>query len=197
MKSENIFNKNENKLYTFLGGFLGFIIATVLYFFAAQNNIRHIIVMFLGVGIIDIGVIFGNFFGKKRKEKAKEITDSNEGEKIRKVKKSKFNNLYDELEITIFSVVIIYIFSYLAIYLSEVLNLASIFKRQYLDKKFFDILMEVMTNIFNIDWARRYLIIYWIFLTISMVMFMIAIFRTRKIKKWRMGIEKLEIFFRN
>ena len=185
MKSENIFNKNENKLYTFLGGFLGFIIATVLYFFAAQNNIRHIIVMFLGVGIIDIGVIFGNFFGKKRKEKVKEITDSNEGEKIRKVKKSKFNNLYDELEITIFSVVIIYIFSYLAIYLSEVLNLASIFKRQYLDKKFFDILMEVMINIFDIDWARRYLIIYWIFLTISMVMFIIAIFRTRKIKKMK------------
>ena len=185
MKSENIFNKNENKLYTFLGGFLGFIIATVLYFFAAQNNIRHIIVMFLGVGIIDIGVIFGNFFGKKRKEKAKEITDSNEGEKIRKVKKSKFNNLYDELEITIFSVVIIYIFSYLAIYLSEVLNLTLIFKKQYPDTKFFDILMEVMTNIFNIEWARRYLIIYWIFLTISAVMFIIAIFRTRKIKKMK------------
>lgn len=190
MKSENIFNKNENKLYTFLGGFLGFIITTVLYFLAAQNNIRHIVVMFLGVGIIEIGVIFGNFFGKKRKEKVKEITDSNEGEKIRKVKKNKFKNLYDELEITIFSVVIIYIFSYLAIYLSEVLNLASIFKRQYLDKKFFDILMEVMTNIFNIDWARRYLIIYWIFLTISMVMFMIAIFRTRKIKKMKDGNRK-------
>ncbi|MDO4639820.1 MAG: hypothetical protein Q4A77_08190 [Leptotrichia hongkongensis] len=190
MKSENIFNKNENKLYTFLGGFLGFIIATVLYFLAAQNNIRHIVVMFLGVGIIEIGVIFGNFFGKKRKEKVKEITDSNEEEKIRKVKKNKFKNLYDELEITIFSVVIIYIFSYLAIYLSEVLNLASIFKRQYLDKKFFDILMEVMTNIFNIDWARRYLIIYWIFLTISMVMFMIAIFRTRKIKKMKDGNRK-------
>ena len=185
MKNENIFNKNENKLYTFLGGFLGFIIATVLYFFVAQNNIRHIIVMFLGVGIIDIGVIFGNFFGKKRKEKVKEITDSNEGEKIRKVKKSKFNNLYDELEITIFSVVIIYIFSYLAIYLSEVLNLTLIFKKQYPDTKFFDILMEVMTNIFNIDWARRYLIIYWIFLTIYMVMFIIAIFRTRKIKKMK------------
>lgn len=190
MKSENIFNKNENKSYTFLGGFLGFIIATVLYFLAAQNNIRHIVVMFLGVGIIEIGVIFGNFFGKKRKEKVKEITDSNEEEKIRKVKKNKFKNLYDELEITIFSVVIIYIFSYLAIYLSEVLNLASIFKRQYLDKKFFDILMEVMTNIFNIDWARRYLIIYWIFLTISMVMFMIAIFRTRKIKKMKDGNRK-------
>jgi len=190
VKSENIFNKNENKLYTFLGGFLGFIIATVLYFLAAQNNIRHIVVMFLGVGIIEIGVIFGNFFGKKRKEKVKEITDSNEEEKIRKVKKNKFKNLYDELEITIFSVVIIYIFSYLAIYLSEVLNLASIFKRQYLDKKFFDILMEVMTNIFNIDWARRYLIIYWIFLTISMVMFMIAIFRTRKIKKMKDGNRK-------
>ena len=190
MKSENIFNKNENKLYTFLGGFLGFIIATVLYFFAAQNNIRHIIVMFLGVGIIEIGVIFGNFFGKKRKEKVKEITDSNEGEKIRKVKKSKFNNLYDELEITIFSVVIIYIFSYLAIYLSEVLNLTLIFKKQYPDTKFFDILMEVMINIFDIDWARRYLIIYWIFLTISMVMFMIAIFRTRKIKKMKDGNRK-------
>lgn len=195
MKSENIFNKNENKLYTFLGGFLGFIIATVLYFFAAQNNIRHIVVMFLGVGIIEIGVIFGNFFGKKRKEKVKEITDSNEEEKIRKVKKNKFKNLYDELEITIFSVVIIYIFSYLAIYLSEVLNLASIFKRQYLDKKFFDILMEVMTNIFNIDWARRYLIIYWIFLTISMVMFMIAIFRTRKIKKMKDGNRKVGNLF--
>ena len=185
MKSENIFNKNENKLYTFLGGFLGFIITTVLYFLAAQNNIRHIVVMFLGVGIIEIGVIFGNFFGKKRKEKVKEITDSNEGEKIRKVKKNKFKNLYDELEITIFSVVIIYIFSYLAIYLSEVLNLTLIFKKQYPDTKFFDILMEVMTNIFDIDWARRYLIIYWIFLTISAVMFIIAIFRTRKIKKMK------------
>lgn len=185
MKSENIFNKNENKLYTFLGGFLGFIIATVLYFFAAQNNIRHIIVMFLGVGIIDIGVIFGNFFGKKKKEKIREINSWNESEKIGKVKKSKFNNLYDELEITIFSVVIIYIFSYLAIYLSEVLNLTLIFKKQYPDTKFFDILMEVMTNIFNIDWARRYLIIYWIFLTISAVMFIIAIFRTRKIKKMK------------
>lgn len=195
MKSENIFNKNENKLYTFLGGFLGFIIATVLYFFAAQNNIRHIIVMFLGVGIIDIGVIFGNFFGKKRKEKVKEITDSNEGEKIRKVKKSKFNNLYDELEITIFSVVIIYIFSYLAIYLSEVLNLTLIFKKQYPDTKFFDILMEIMTNIFNIDWARRYLIIYWIFLTISAVMFIIAIFRTRKIKKMKDENRKAGDFF--
>ena len=139
MKSENIFNKNENKLYTFLGGFLGFIIATVLYFFASQNNIRHIILMFLGVGIIDIGVIFGNFFGKKKKEKIREINSWNESEKIRKVKKSKFNNLYDELEITIFSVVIIYIFSYLAIYLSEVLNLILIFKKQYPDTKFFDI----------------------------------------------------------
>ena len=191
MKSENIFNKNENKLYTFLGGFLGFIIATVLYFFAAQNNIRHIIVMFLGVGIIDIGVIFGNFFGKKRKEKVKEITDSKEGEKRRKVKKSKFNNMYDELEITIFSVVIIYIFSYLAIYLSEVLNLTLIFKKQNPDTKFFDILMEVMTNIFNIDWSRRYLIIYWIFLTISAVMFIIAIFiERRKIKKMKDGNRK-------
>ena len=195
MKSENIFNKNENKLYTFLGGFLGFIITTVLYFLAAQNNIRHIVVMFLGVGIIEIGVIFGNFFGKKRKEKVKEITDSNEGEKIRKVKKSKFNNLYDELEITIFSVVIIYIFSYLAIYLSEVLNLTLIFKKQYPDTKFFDILMEIMTNIFNIDWARRYLIIYWIFLTISAVMFIIAIFRTRKIKKMKDENRKAGDFF--
>ena len=83
--------------------------------------------MFLGVGIIDIGVIFGNFFGKKKKEKIREINSWNKSEKIGKVKKSKFNNLYDELEITIFSVVIIYIFSYLAIYLSEVLNLTLIF----------------------------------------------------------------------
>ena len=146
--------------------------------------------MFLGVGIIDIGVIFGNFFGKKKKEKIREINSWNESEKIGKVKKSKFNNLYDELEITIFSVVIIYIFSYLAIYLSEVLNLTLIFKKKYPDTKFFDILMEVMTNIFDIDWARRYLIIYWIFLTISMVMFIIAIFRTRKIKKMKDGNRK-------
>lgn len=137
------------------------------------------------MGIIDIGVIFGNFFGKKKKEKIREINSWNESEKIGKVKKSKFNNLYDELEITIFSAVIIYIFSYLAIYLSEVLNLTLIFKRQYPDTKFLDILMEVMTNIFNIDWAKRYLIIYWIFLTLSMVLFIIAIFRTRKIKKMK------------
>ena len=191
MKSENIFNKNENKLYTFLGGFLGFIIATVLCFFAAQNNIRHIIVMFLAVGIIDIGVIFGNFFGKKKKEKIREINSWNESEKNRKVKKSKFNNLYDELEINIFSIAIMCAFSYLAIYLSEVLNLALIFKKQYPDTKFFDTLMEAMTNIFNIGWARRYLVIYWLFLTIFVVMFIIAIFIERiKIKKMKDGNRK-------
>jgi hypothetical protein len=50
--------------------------------------------MFLAVGIIDIGVIFGNFFGKKKKEKIREINSWNESEKIGKVRKSKFNNLY-------------------------------------------------------------------------------------------------------
>ena len=84
MKSENIFNKNENKLYTFLGGFLGFIIATVLCFFAVQNNIRHIIVMFLAVGIIDIGVIFGNFFGKKRKKKLEKLIAGMNQKKLEK-----------------------------------------------------------------------------------------------------------------
>ena len=111
------------------------------------------------------------------------------------MKKSKFNNLYDELEITIFSVVIIYIFSYLAIYLSEVLNLAVIFEKQYPDVKFFDILIEVTTNIFNIGWARRYLVIYWLFLTIFAVMFIIAIFRTRKIKKMKDENRKAGDFF--
>ena len=82
-------------------------------------------------------------------------------------------------------------FSYLAIYLSEVLNLAVIFKKQYPDVKFFDILIEVTTNIFNIGWARRYLVIYWLFLTIFAVMFIIAIFiERRKIKKMKDGNRK-------
>jgi len=145
----------------------------------------------LGVGIIDIGVIFGNFFGKKKKEKIREINNWNESEKNRKVKKSKFNNLYDELEINIFSIAIMCAFSYLTIYLSEILNLALIFKKQYPDTKFFDTLMEAMTNIFNIGWARRYLVIYWLFLTIFVVMFIIAIFiEYRKIKKMKDGNRK-------
>lgn len=82
-------------------------------------------------------------------------------------------------------------FSYLAIYLSEVLNLAVIFEKQYPDVKFFDILIEVTTNIFNIGWARRYLVIYWLFLTIFVVMFIIAIFiERRKIKKMKDGNRK-------
>jgi len=82
-------------------------------------------------------------------------------------------------------------FSYLAIYLSEVLNLAVIFEKQYPDVKFFDILIEVATNIFNIGWARRYLVIYWLFLTIFVVMFIIAIFiERRKIKKMKDGNRK-------
>ena len=82
-------------------------------------------------------------------------------------------------------------FSYLEIYLSEVLNLAVIFEKQYPDVKFFDILIEVTTNIFNIGWARRYLIIYWLFLTIFVVMFIIAIFiERRKIKKMKDGNRK-------
>ena len=57
--------------------------------------------------------------------------------------------------------------------------------------KFFDILIEVTTNIFNIGWARRYLVIYWLFLTIFVVMFIIAIFiERRKIKKMKDGNRK-------
>ena len=46
-------------------------------------------------------------------------------------------------------------------------------------------------NIFNIGWAKRYLVIYWLFLTIFVVMFIIAIFiERRKIKKMKDGNRK-------
>ena len=51
-------------------------------------------------------------------------------------------------------------------------------------------------NIFNIGWARRYLVIYWLFLTIFAVMFIIAIFiERRKIKKMKDGNRKAGDFF--
>jgi hypothetical protein len=178
--------KNENKLYTFLGGFAGLIIATLFGFWVAQINDSTAVVPIVALGASSAGVVLGNFFGKRQREKSKETDSWNEVEEVGKVKKSRFNNPYDELEMTPFGMIITVVFSYLSIYLSEVLNLAVIFKKQYPDTKFFDILIEVITNIFNVDWARQYLVGYWIFLTIFIAVFAIGgLFWKRKLKKMK------------
>ena len=178
--------KNENKLYTFLGGLAGLIIATLFGFWVAQINDSTAVVPIVALGASSAGVVLGNFFGKRQREKSKETDSWNEVEEVGKVKKSRFNNPYDELEMTPFGMIITVVFSYLSIYLSEVLNLAVIFKKQYPDTKFFDILIEVITNIFNVDWARQYLVGYWIFLTIFIAVFAIGgLFWKRKLKKMK------------
>lgn len=189
-------NKNENKLYTFLGGLAGLIIATLFCFWVAQNNDSTAAVPIVALGASSAGVVLGNLFGKKKKEKEAETDSQNEIEKAGKIKKSKFNNPYDELEITPFGVIITIVFSYLTIYLAEVLNLAVNFKNQYPDRKFFDILVEVVMNIFKVSWARKYLIEYWIFLTFFIVIFGIAmLFWHKKMKKMKDGNRKAGDFF--
>lgn len=79
--------KNENKLYTFLGGFAGLIIATLFGFWVAQINDSTAVVPIVALGASSAGVVLGNFLGKDKGKSRRKLIAGMKWKKLEKSKK--------------------------------------------------------------------------------------------------------------
>lgn len=182
--------KDNHKLLTFLGVFIAFIVLTFILYMLAQKNESTIYVPVIAVAIPILAATGVNYLGKKFDEKKRDNQDSwddntDDLEKTKETRLSKFGNRQFG-DISYFGFILSLISTYLSIYLSEVLNLTKILKMDYPNDSFSDIFIEVATNIFKADWARKYLIEYWLWATLFLVVLIgTTIWGVKKIEKMR------------
>lgn len=178
--------KSNSKVFTFLGSFLTFIIVTYLSYIVAQYNKYSFYVPFSTLVLIILGTAYANYLEKLLKNKKKEKLEQDiwiKDEQNSKLKKSKFN-VSNKFEVSVFGIFLSIIFSYFSIYLSEVLNLTKNLLKENPSINFSETFIDIFKNILKIEWARNYLIEYWIVLTICILIFSVCtILLSKKFKK--------------
>ncbi|RRD28306.1 hypothetical protein [Fusobacterium canifelinum] len=181
--------RDNHKLLTFLGVFIAFVIVTLFLYILAQKSKSTIYAPIVAVALPFLGAMGANYVAKRSDEKKRDNQDSwsNSEEGLTKIKKSRFSKFRPlGPDLTRFGFILSLISIYLSIYLSEVLNLTKILKKDYPNDSFSGIFMDVATNIFKAEWARKYLIQYWIWVTIFIIILVgTTIWGTKKIEKLR------------
>ena len=165
------FKKDENKLLTLLGGMAGFTVSTFILFLIARNGGATLYVCLFALAGPLLGVLGANYLKRETKSDKEDIWDKNFD--TGKAQKSKFNP-DSNYELTGFGSVTVFVFAYLSIYLSEVLNLTKFFQEQNPDRKFSELFMLVAGNIFNDSEFGGFLISYWLGLTYLVVCIIIG-----------------------
>ena len=152
-----------------------------------RNHTKH--VPFTACALPLLAAIGTNYFAKSSDENKIDKQDSwnNSEEDLTKTKKSRFSKFGPTgTDLTYFGFILSLISTYLSIYLSEVLNLTKILKKDYPNDSFSSIFMDVATNIFKAEWARKYLLQYWLWVTIFIIVLIgTTIWGTKKIEKLR------------
>ena len=181
--------KDNHKILTFLGVFIAFIIVTFFLYILAQKNESTIYAPIIALALPLLAAIGTNYFAKSSDENKIDKQDSwnNSEEDLTKTKKSRFSKFGPTgTDLTYFGFILSLISTYLSIYLSEVLNLTKILKKDYPNDSFSSIFMDVATNIFKAEWARKYLLQYWLWVTIFIIVLIgTTIWGTKKIEKLR------------
>lgn len=181
--------KDNHKLLTFLGVFIAFIIVTLFLYILAQKSKSTIYAPIVAVALPLLAAMGANYLVKRSDEKKNDNQDSwsNGEEGFTKIKKSRFSKFGPAgPDLTYFGFILSLISTYLSIYLSEVLNLTKILKKDYPNDSFSTIFMDVATNIFKAEWARKYLLQYWLWVTIFIIVLIgTTIWGTKKIEKLR------------
>lgn len=185
--------KDEYKVFTFLGALLAFLIVTFLAYIVAQDNKTLLYVPLFILSLIVYGAALGNYIGRVLKNKKIHKNNQNiwnDDRKINKEKKSRFN-IHDNVKVTVFGSFLSVFFSYLSIYLSEVLNLTKNLQREAVDEKFSIIFLGVFKDILRVKWAREYLIEYWLILSFIILIYFVAIiWALKKIKNLKREEER-------
>ncbi len=161
--------RKVNPLLTISGGLLGLVAAvTVFYFFAVSGEYDPKLIVFSFLPLA--GILWFSTFDKNNQSDQENPDGTwNFGKTVRT---SKYQSVLPTIDI--WGCLLSILLAYFSIYLAEVLVVTNAYVTEYLDANFFEIFADVFVKILTVDWAREYLIDYWLGLTIVLVIIVVG-----------------------
>ena len=161
--------RKANPLLTISGGLLGLVAAvTVFYFFAVSGEYDPKLIVFSFLPLAGI-LWFSTFDKNSQSDQENPDGTWNFGKTVRT---SKYQSVLPTIDI--WGCLLSILLAYFSIYLAEVLVVTNAYVTEYLDANFFEIFADVFVKILTVDWAREYLIDYWLGLTIVLVIIVVG-----------------------
>ena len=99
--------------------------------------------------------------------------------KLKKTRFSKFKGT-ERKDISKFAVALSIVVSYVSIYISEVFIWTKAVLENYPDNTFSDVFTYLLKNILTEEWSRKYLVMYWIFMTGFIIFIAIGYFWNKR-----------------
>ena len=161
--------RKVNPLLTISGGLLGLVAAVaVFYFFAVSGEYNPKLIVFSFLPLA--GILWFSTFDKSNQSDQENPDGTwNFGKTVRT---SKYQSVLPTIDI--WGCLLSILLAYFSIYLAEVLVVTNAYVTEYLDANFFEIFADVFVKILTVDWAREYLIDYWLGLTIVLVIIVVG-----------------------
>lgn len=178
------FKKEENKLKMLIAMFIVFLLTTLILYIFGILNWSSIYVSFIALGIpIGCATFIDNML-EKSKEKQTNTEDSwaTNPDELVKTKKTRFSKFKgtENKDISKFAVALSIIVSYVSVYISEVFIWTKAVLENYPDNTFSDVFTYLLKNILTEEWSRKYLVMYWIFMTGFIIFIAIGYFWNKR-----------------
>lgn len=182
------FKKEENKLKMSILMFVMFLVTTLVLYILGRLGWSSIYVSFIALGLPIGCATFVDNKLEKLKEKQVDNQDSwsNNTDELTKTKKSSFSKFKgsEYKDISKFTIILSIVVSYVSVYISEVLIWTKVILDNYQDNKFSYVFTDLLKNILKEEWSRKYLVMYWIFMTGLIIFAVVGYFWSkRKISK--------------
>ena len=174
------FKKEENKLTMSILMFIIFLVTTLILYVLGILGWSSVYVSFIALGIPIGCATFVNNKLEKLKEKQVNNEDSwsNNLDELDKNKKNGFSKFKgsEYKDISKFTAILSIIVSYVSVYISEVLIWTKVVLENYQENTFSDVFINLLKNILKYEWSRKYLVMYWTFMTGFLIFIVIGYF---------------------
>ena len=161
--------RKVNPLLTISGGLLGLVAAVaVFYFFAVYGEYDPKLIIFSFLPLA--GILWFSTFDKSNQSDQENPDGTwNFGKTVRT---SKYQSTLPTIDI--WGCLLSILLAYFSIYLAEVLVVTNAYVTEYPNANFFEIFADVFIKILTVEWAREYLLDYWLGLTIVLVIIVVG-----------------------
>lgn len=178
------FKKEENKLTMSILMFIVFLVTTLILYVLGILGWSSVYVSFIALGIpIGCATFVDNKLEKlKEKQVNNEDSWSNNLDELDKNKKNGFSKFKgsEYKDISKFTAIFSIIVSYVSVYISEVLIWTKVVLENYQENTFSDVFINLLKNILKHEWSRKYLVMYWTFMTGFLIFIVIGYFLSKR-----------------
>jgi hypothetical protein len=178
------FKKEENKLKMSIAMFIVFLLTTLILYIFGRLNWSSIYIAFIALGIpIGCATFVDNMLEKsKEKQVNNEDSWSTNPDELVKTKKTRFSKFKgtERKDISKFAVILSIVVSYVSVYISEVFIWTKTVLENYPDTTFSYVFTDLLKNILTEEWSRKYLVMYWIFMTGFIIFIAIGYFWNKR-----------------